>query len=238
MRARNDRSFRFPLWTRIAIASGTDLAIAASFLITWIRPYTFDERAVHKLTFLMLVEFLVVHSTGFFTAFSSVDSMMAFGSSGENAERKARWRRALALGGLLMFYLLFCAGFSVSYGSAWPIVAFLGVSLPRFPALIRSGLGLDEMFRGMATWAAMTAMYLGAAALTVIGNVPPLGVTPEVIAAQQFGVGGVWPEQPYRALAFGAIYFTGMAILGGITELLDERRYRRSHVLQGGRTRS
>jgi hypothetical protein len=224
----NARGFRFPLWARIAITSGTDLAIAASFLITWISPYTFDERAVHKLTFVMIVEFLVVHSTGFFTAFSSNDMMMSFGrSSGAEAERKARRKRAMALIGLLMFYLLFAWGFSVSYGSAWPIFAFLVVSLPRFPALIRSGSGDAEMFRGMATWAAMTAMYLLGAFVTLIADIPQLGVTPEVIANQKFGVGGIWPEEPYRALAFGTIYFTGLAAIGGATEVLDERRHRK-----------
>jgi hypothetical protein len=226
LKAGGDEGLRFPLWARIGLTSGADLAIAGSFLITWISPYALDERAVHKLTFVMLVEFLVVHSTGFFTAFSSKDSMMSFGAA--SAERAERRRRAIALFGLLAFYLLFAAAFSASYGSAWPIFAFVGVSLPRFPALIRSGQGDDETFRGMATWAAMTALYLAGVAVTAVADIPPLGVTADVIASQKFGIGGLWPEQPYRALAFGSFYFTGMAIIAAITELLDERRFRKT----------
>jgi hypothetical protein len=214
---------RFPLWARLLITAGTDLAIAASFLITWIRPYALDERAVHKLTFVMLVEFLVVHSTGFFTAFSSHDPF------DPGNESKARRKRALALGGLTLFYLLFAWGFSASYGSAWPIVAFLGVSLPRFPALIRSGLGESETFRGMATWAAMTALYLAGVGITAAANIPALGITPDVVASQKFGIGGLWPEEPYRAIAFGAFYFTGLAVIAVVSELLDQRRDRKLH---------
>jgi hypothetical protein len=54
---------------------------------------------------------------------------------------------------------------------------------------------------------------------TLAYDIPPLGVTPEVIAAQEFSVGGEWPEQPYRVMALGALYFTGLGLFAIISEI-------------------
>ena len=41
----------------------------------------------------------------------------------------------------------------------------------------------------------------------------------EVIASQEFSVGGEWPEQPYRVMALGALYFTGLGLFAIISEI-------------------
>lgn len=192
-------------WLRLAWSSGTDICIAATFLITWIAPYTFDERMVHKLTFMMLLEFLVVHSTGFIGAVAVRDN--------------SRLERAFMLTVLLVLYFLFAGAFAVSYGGWWPVIAFAALTLPKVPAILLHGEDLRSIDRVMMNWAAMTALYLFGAFATLMYDVPPLGVTQEVIERQAFGVGGEWPEQPYRVMAFGVIYFSGMALVAMLNEI-------------------
>lgn len=194
---------------RLLLTAGSDLCIAATFLITWIAPHTFDDRMVHKLTFMMLLEFIVVHSTGFLGAISARDI--------------PRLERVFMLSTLLVVYLLFVASFAAMYGGWWPVLAFAALTLPKLPAILMSGTDDDAMFGVMANWAAMTSLYLFGAFATLMYDVPQLGVTAEVIEQQAFGVGGEWPEQPYRVMAFGVIYFTGMALVALVNEFLPRK---------------
>lgn len=203
---------------RMLWSAGPDFALAATFLITWIAPYTFGERSVHRFTFLMLLEFLVVHSTGFLGAISVLDNPLK--------------TRIMMYAGLVAMYCLFAAGFCAMYGGPWPLFAFLILTLSKFPNIVLRPPDSDGQFIVMGNWAAMTALYLFGALLTLEQPIPPLGVTPEVIAAQQFGVGGEWPEQPYRVMAFGAFYFTGLGIISILTEIIPFMRGRRKNRVQ------
>jgi len=203
-----------PSTLALALPIFWELGLAALFLITWVWPDTFGERMVHKLTFLMLLEFLVVHSTGFFAAISSKDD--------------TRLRRGLMFSGLLAFYLMMAGAFSAMYGGPWPLFGFLLVALPRIPGIVLRPPDDDTQFWMMANWAGMTALFLLGAFATLVYDVPPLGVTPEVIEAQEFGIGGEWPEQPYRVMAFGTLYFTGLALLNLLMELPGWVRGRRA----------
>ncbi len=191
---------------RFTASAGFDLGLAAMFLITWIAPATFGERSVHHLVFIMLLEFLVVHSTGFLGAIAARDT--------------PRRERVLMFTVLMAVYCLFAAAFSALYGGWWPLFAFLGLTLSKFPPVVLHPPDFDGQTVLMANWAAMTALYLGGAAITVMTAIPSLGVTPEIIAAQQFGIGGLWPEEPYRVMAFGTLYFTGLGLLAVVNELV------------------
>lgn len=195
---------------RLGMTVGSDLCIAATFLITWISPYTFDERMVHKLTFMMLIEFLIVHSSGFLGAISARDI--------------PKRERIFMLSVLLFFYALFVAGFSAMYGGWWPVIAFLGLTLPKLPVILFNGVDDDAMFVVMGNWAAMTALYLFSLFAVLTYDVPQWGVTAEVVARQAFGVEGEFPEQPHRVMAFGTIYFTGMAMVALVFELWPRRK--------------
>jgi hypothetical protein len=207
-RAKDEAAKPIPVWKlllRTAWSAVPDFGLAACFAITWVRPYTLGETAVHHFTFLMLLEFLVVHSTGFLAAVGTRDN--------------GRWERALMYSVLFLFYALMAAGFSASYGSLWPLAAFSILMLSKAPNVLFRPHGDDAMFALMSNWAAMTCLYLGGIFFTLVYDIPPLGVTPEVIAAQEFSVGGEWPEQPYRVMAFGVIYFSGLGLLSILTEL-------------------
>lgn len=203
--AERESSSALTAFARILFSAGPDFWLAATFLITWLRPYTFGETTVHKLTFVMLIEFLVVHSTGFFSAIATRDM--------------ARPQRIFISAILLLFYCLFAGAFSASYGSPWPLFAFLMLTVSKLLTVLFRPHDDDTQFRAMGFWAFMTALYLFSTFATVMADVPALGVTPEVIARQGFGVGGVWPEQPYRVMAMGAIYFTGLGLATVVMEL-------------------
>lgn len=194
---------------QLLFAALWDFSLAATFLITWLRPYTFGERMVHHLVFVMLVEFLIVHATGFLSALSG-------GGEGRRSQ-------AFILVVLTLLYMLFAAAFSAMYGGPWPVFALLMLIIPKVPVILSKHLGDDAQFAAMAHWAAMTALYLFGCFATLVYEVPPLGVTPEVIAAQGFTVDGEWPEQPYRVLAFGVIYFSGLGTLHIVQEIWARR---------------
>lgn len=186
-----------------SMASLPDFGVAAVFLITWIDPTFFGERMVAHLVTVMLLEFLVVHSAGF----------MGFIVHGDGS----RLTRIGMILGLTCFYALFAWGFSVGTGSWWPLQAMLLLTLNRMMPLffgpLPDGSALNTV--GMF-WAASVVFYLFSVFVGVMADVPPLGITPEVIAAQGFTSGGEWPEYPYKPIASGAIYFT----LHGLFELL------------------
>ena len=46
------------------MAGAPDFVLSAAFLITWLAPTVFGQKAVKHLQNFMLVEFLVVHATG------------------------------------------------------------------------------------------------------------------------------------------------------------------------------
>lgn len=203
---------------RVLWSVGSDLGFAAVFFVTWIAPYTFGHFAVRRLLLVMLLEFLVVHSTGFLGAIGASDSPLRL--------------RALQYAGLLLFYLVFAASFAVGLGSLWPVVAFALLILGKIPNVVLRPPNADGQSVVMANWAAMTALYLGGVFLTVALDVPAFGITKEVIVAQHIDVGGLWPEEPYRVMAFGCFYFTGLAFISLVNELIDYRRGKKIRTLQ------
>jgi hypothetical protein len=198
---------------RILWAAGMNGWIAAMFLITWLRPNTFGPLTVHHLTFVMLMEFIVVHASGFLGAMAARD--------------EPRWRRAAMFAGLTAFYMIFAAGFAAMYGGWWPLWAFWGLLSSRFPTVVLRPPDLRGQAVLIVNWAAMMVLYLGGIFLTAIISIPPLGVTAAVIEAQHFKDKGLWPEEPYRVMAFGALYFSGLTLLAIVNEALAVRSARK-----------
>ncbi|MBI5092108.1 MAG: hypothetical protein HZB26_06635 [Candidatus Hydrogenedentes bacterium] len=195
---------------RLIWSAGPDFGWAAAFLITWLSPYTLGDTAVYHLTFVMILEFIVVHSSGFFGA---------IGSKGDSFRSRALMYSALAL-----FYCIFAAAFSAMYGGLWPLYAFLMLAIGKLPNTVIRPPDAEGQNIVMINWAAMTALYLAGVFITVILPIPAFGVTPEVIASQHFTATGVWPEEPYRVMAFGAFYFTGMGVISVLNELIPALR--------------
>lgn len=188
------------------IASLPDFGLGGLFLAGWINPAIFGEKTVSYLLLVMLLEFIIVHSSGFMGNVIISD-----------AEKKKKMLSVLGLG---TFYTLFVGGFALAFKEWWPIWAFWSLTFNRLLGLIvghpPSGKEKEYM---QYSWGTNVLWYLVFAFATIILPVPSLGITDAVISQQDFSGDGLWEVEPYRVVAFGFLYF--MAV--GISELFMER---------------
>lgn len=183
-----------------------DFGLAVLFLLTWIEPMVFDERMVSYLVLVMLMEFIIVHSSGF----------MGFVMVGDGDKKK----RSLQLLGLGVFYTLFVIGFAVGFGEWWPVAAFWGMTANRILFILLGQVPKEEEKQYLAkSWAVGVLFYVLFAMITVMLPVPEFGITREVVWAQEFTSEGVWVEEPQTAIAFGFLYFFAV----GLSELFAHR---------------
>jgi hypothetical protein len=182
-----------------AFAAVPDAITSGAFFCAWIAPATIGYQRVRDLMLLMLIEFIVMHSGGFTAGILS-------------AENVSRSKRALSLAGLTMFYMLFVLAFSLAFSSTWPIWGFLWLFVSRFLQLFTSRAETDvKMQRMLGAWIVSVLTYLGGAFFTAFVPLPALGITPEVISALHLQGSGLWIEQPWTVIAFGAFYFAVLA---------------------------
>ena len=172
-----------------------DAITAGVFLTVWVAPAVAGRERIKNLMLTMLIEFIVVHSSGFYGGILAMKDT-------------SRVKREFALLGFATFYLIFVLAFSLGFGSAWPIWAFLWLLGSRFVHLWVAPANDDEATTRMMTlWAISVAAYVLGAIATVMLPLPALGITPAVIASLDLKGGGEWIARPYTVLAFGALYF-------------------------------
>ncbi len=183
-----------------------DFVLAGVCLFTWLRPMAIDPLLVKRLTALTLLEFIVVHSAPF-TGIVALSEMKTL-------------RKTAALVGLGAFYMLFAWGFAAAFDSRWPMIAFFSLMLNRLlPVLLGVVPGETMKSYVVSCWVVGAIAFLGTVFAAAALPIPPLGITADVIAAQGFTTGGLWPEQPYRPLFMGMLYFT----IVGVWEIVGMR---------------
>ncbi len=183
-----------PTLVGAGLSAAPDFGFAATCLLTWVWPDALGDRMVRHIVMVMLLEFFVVHSAGFM-------GVVAWGGG-------SRRTRGLGILGLAALYTLFTAGYAVGFGSWWMVGAFWSLTLNRLTSVL-FGVAPSEdrtLLLGVS-WAASVVFYLASVFATVALDVPPLGITPDVVARQGFTVGGAWTEEPWRVVACGALYF-------------------------------
>ena len=174
-----------------------DAITACVYLTAWIDPAIVGAPAIKNLMLTMLIEFLVVHSSGFYA-----------GIAGSNLGRM----RVLLFGGLGAFYMGFILAFAKAFDSVWPIFAFGWLFVCRFFHLwMRPAQTARETESQLGLWAASVATYVLGGVATVMLPLPALGITPEFIAAMHLPGRGEWVARPYTVLAFGTLYFAVQA---------------------------
>ena len=170
-----------------------------AFLATWIDPYSLGDGMISFALMVMLLEFIIIHSSAF------IGSIMF----GDTAKKK----KVIALIGFSAFYMIFVLAFSVGFDDWWPVIAFTGLMLNRLLSVIVGDIpeGKErERVRGM--WAINVLCYLVGVFATTLLPVPEFGITPDSITAAGFTGEGIWIDEPYRVLAFGFFYFTAVGI--------------------------
>lgn len=186
------------------ISALPDFALAVTFLSAWIAPNAVHPGTVNYLMLVMLLEFIIVHSSAFMGNIAV--------SSGT---RKARVSAMLGLGG---FYTLFVGGFSLAFHSLWPLISFWGLMLNRMLGVIVSPAAAEEQKALVQrTWVTSMLLYMGACFLTILVPLPRLGLTSAVVHSLHLPGSGLWVSQPHRVMAFGFLYFAGVgwSELGG-----------------------
>lgn len=183
---------RFSAWAALP-----DGITALMFVAVWLFPFVFGALSVKTAMLTMLVEFFLIHATGFFTAIA-------------NQPRSDRRLRIGGVLGLSLFYLLMVGVFAWSFGEWWPLLAFAWLAIGKVVWIWRSAPPSDDDTGWqMAAWAGSVVAYLFACFATVIAPVPRLGMSADL--QPMFGFddsqGGLWVEEPQRVVAMGAIYF-------------------------------
>jgi hypothetical protein len=190
-----------------------DAITATIFLTAWVAPATLGPEAVKNLMLVMLIEFIVVHSSAFYAGIAASSNV-------------SRLRRMLLMLGFGAFYMIFIVAFAVAFDSTWPIFAFVWLLLSRFAHVwMHPVQGSLETERMMLLWAASGATYVIGAIATSVLPLPALGMKPEFVASMHLSGSGVWIERPQTVLAFGLIYFAIQArVKYGLTDAEDAPR--------------
>jgi hypothetical protein len=187
-------------------AASPNLLLAGLFLVTWIWPTAAGDHMVSYCLLLMLLEFIVVHSSAF------MGSVVV-----GKADSAGRVKAVLGLG---LFYSLFVLGFALAFKSWWPLLSFWGLTLNRLLGVIfgvaPTGREKEFMQRG---WGIAVLFYVGFAFVTTFLPMPRLGLTPDVVSAQNLRGSGLWISEPWRVIAFGFLYF----LASGVSELFAHR---------------
>jgi len=177
-----------------------ELISAGVLYMLWIEPQRFGAEWFRSGVLTMLLEFFVVHATGFMSVL-----MYDAGTS--------KKKRSLQIAGLSVIYFLFIGGFALGFDAWWMLWAFAWLCFSKLQAIWSGGPPTDHnQFVAMASWALSVAMYLGAVGISVTTDVPALGVTEDIRAAAGFDGGGEWEREPWRAIAAGVLYFIAMGL--------------------------
>ena len=148
---------------------------------------------------LLLLEFVSLHSGMFLVAGMRKYSPLS--------------NRFLFIGLLVAGYTLIMYGFSLEFGGAQLMWVFAGVMLGR---LVSLGYGDDTKAAAgllIARSSVGIALYVILGFASVLVPIPELGITDEVLSeVYPDRVGGVWGNEPHRAIAMAAMYFGLMAL--------------------------
>lgn len=180
----------------------------------------FGPLSVKTAMLTMLVEFFLVHATGFFTGFANVPD-------------SSRWQRSFSLLGLSLFYLLMIAAFARSFGTWWPLLAFVWLLVGKIVQVWSQPVADDgAMFRQMGAWAGSVALYLFGCFATLVPDVPRWGMT--VSRQPQFGLdmhsSGLWESEPHRVVAFGVLYFGLSCLVKLVIAMIGISRQRQTRT--------
>jgi hypothetical protein len=200
-----------------------DAMTCAFFLVVWADPMVFGPLSVRTAMLTMLLEFFLVHATGFFTVFA-------------NDRQGSKWKRIGAMAGLSSFYVLMIAAYSMSYHEWWPLFAFGWLLAGKVAWVWKGKADPDDVdggkatFRGMAAWAGSVALFLFGVVVTCIADIPRWGMTAAL--QPQFGLDmtsdGLWESEPHRVVAFGALYFGATFVAKAFVALWGLVRPRRA----------
>lgn len=180
------------------------IALSWAYWSLWRDPSRIHALSVPELMGIMLVEFIVIHSSAL---------LLRMTYSRETTRQKVK-----VLSGFLALYSVFAAGFAFGFRAPWLLLSFLGLTLVRLPSVLLSRPNDKARFKAAGKdWAFAAVMYLLGAGATTVLPIPRFGITPEVVNGLDLPSEGLWVEEPHRVLAFGCFYFALLGIRDLVT---------------------
>ncbi len=176
-----------------------DLVTGIACIIVWVSPFAFGHDAVKTVVLMMLMEFLIVHGTGFFSSIVFTDNVPPL-------------KRLTSMAGMLCFYGIFVATLAYSFEAWWPVWVFAWLVIGKAMWLFTNPRDrAAEKARQMKAWAFSTTAYLFAVFLGLMLPLPELGITSALQPQLGLSGSGEWIEHPHVAVASMAIYYCATA---------------------------
>ncbi len=180
-----------------------DGATALACLIVWIAPRALGNDAVETVLLMMLMEFILVHATGFFTVYAL-------------ATDATRMQRIGPMLGLTLIYMLFVGGFAYAFHAWWPVTVFLWLLVGKIAWVFANPRSSDdEKARQMSAWGFSVMAYVGAVFAGVMLPLPRLGLDAATVAALHLPASGEWITYPHKAIASAVLYYAALAAFKG-----------------------
>ncbi|HTD28592.1 MAG TPA: hypothetical protein VK660_04310 [Xanthomonadaceae bacterium] len=185
-----------------AVLIGLPDAITSLWCLwVWINPLALGTDAVKGVVLMLLMEFILLNATGFFTA---IPFMVDLG-------RGARTAMLLVL---CIVYLALIAAFAMQFHAIWPYFAFGWLAAAKLGWIARNRrVSSNEQMWLVGTWAVSVVAYLGAVGVGVTQNLPHLGIVPAIVPSLHLpATGGEWLDNPHKAVASAVLYFAAVAV--------------------------
>ncbi len=173
------------------LAALPSLGVAATFLITWIRPETLGDNMLQDLLCLMLLEFIMMHATTFLSAMP----LLASGHKG----------KIVLVVIFAVIYSLFGIVMPLSWGAPWLIVGFAMLAGQKVYAVVRDPK--EPSPAEIMSWGAGIALYILFVASAALLPFPRFGITADSVRPP----GGDKFDDPHCIIAAGMLYWLGMA---------------------------
>lgn len=177
-----------------------DAVTASGCLWVWIHPLALGIDTVKAVVLMMLMEFILINATGFFTAIPFMLNL-------------ARSTRIAMLVILSAIYVVLIFAFALPFHTLWPFVAFGWLALGKMAWIMRHRrVSGDEQLWLIGAWAFSVVAYLGAVGAGVLLDLPRMGIASDVVPSLHLPGGGAWVEAPHKAVATAVFYFTASAV--------------------------
>lgn len=177
-----------------------DAVTALWCLWVWAYPLALGADAVAGVVLMLLLEFILLNATGFFTV---IPFMFALGS---------RTRSGILIG-LCGLYLILVVTFAKPFHAIWPYFVFAWMAASKLLWMHRNRrASRTEQMWLIAGWAVAVLVYLGAVGVGATLDMPQLGITTNVLPFLHLPGGGEWVDEPHRAVASATFYFTMLAL--------------------------
>lgn len=174
------------------------MVTAGLFLSVWVDPSDWRRDMVAHGMLIMLVEFILIHSSGFIGPIVFADDVK-------------RSSRIKAVVGLILFYTVFVAVWAWQFQSWWALIFFLWLTGAKVVDILLNRRITDELrMRQHSMVPVSMGIYLICVFVTILLPVPELGLTHH---GHYYGMpgSGEWVSNPHIVIAAAVWYFSLLA---------------------------